>query len=138
MAACNAHQCASSTAGTHVCPLNGTPYKNVSLTTILHNIKAPWRWKPSADAYYFCDDPECTAVYFGSDNTIIDVDRLRSGTVLKGNTEDALLCHCFGISMQDAINDPALKTFVIEHTRDGACACETRNPSGRCCLKDFP
>jgi hypothetical protein len=27
---------------------------------------------------------------------------------------------------------------VIEQTRLHNCACDVRNPSGRCCLKDFP
>jgi len=31
----------------------------------------------------------------------------------------------------------AIKAFVIQQTKEGLCACESRNPSGRCCLADF-
>jgi hypothetical protein len=27
---------------------------------------------------------------------------------------------------------------VMAQTKAGLCSCDTSNPSGRCCLKDFP
>jgi hypothetical protein len=49
-----------------------------------------------------------------------------------------LLCYCFGISREDFKRDPGLRDFVVAKTKAGECSCETKNPSGRCCLKDFP
>jgi hypothetical protein len=57
---------------------------------------------------------------------------------VKETDGDVLLCYCFGVSRADAACDPALRDFVVAATRDGQCACDTRNPSGRCCLKDLP
>jgi hypothetical protein len=54
---------------------------------------------------------------------------------LSGN---APLCYCFGVSKADAINDPAIRDYVLTKTKRGICSCETSNPSGCCCLKDFP
>jgi len=31
----------------------------------------------------------------------------------------------------------AMKAFVVQQTKEGLCACEARNTSGRCCLADF-
>jgi hypothetical protein len=54
------------------------------------------------------------------------------------NQQDKMLCYCFSISLDDYIKNPALKDFVLEKTKAGACMCKTMNPSGKCCLKDFP
>jgi len=40
--------------------------------------------------------------------------------------------------MAVALADPGIRDFVVAQTRLGLCACDTRNPSGRCCLIDFP
>ena len=49
-----------------------------------------------------------------------------------------MLCYCFGVSRADFDRNPGTKDFVTAQTKAGLCACETSNPSGRCCLKDFP
>jgi len=54
-----------------------------------------------------------------------------------------MLCHCFDIAestYRNALADgtaEATKAFVVQQTKDGLCACESRNPSGRCCLASF-
>jgi hypothetical protein len=51
------------------------------------------------------------------------------------------LCYCFDIRFSDLSDAAAAKQcreFVINQTRNKVCACEQRNPSGRCCLRDFP
>ena len=51
---------------------------------------------------------------------------------------DSMLCYCYEITWQDYYDNPSLKDYVIEQTRQGNCECEIKNPSGRCCLRDFP
>ena len=123
---------------THRCPANGKTYSQVPISTIKHQIQAPWQWTTKACAYYFCDDPECPAVYFGSDNSVIEKSALRSSVEVKENSDQALICYCYGITRKQAIENPLTKDFVIEETRNRSCACAARHPSGRCCLKDFP
>ncbi len=122
----------------HRCPANGLEYAEVSARTIAHHIKASWSWTPTASRYFFCDDPACNVVYFGDDDSTIVASQLRTRIGAKEGSHDSLLCYCFGIRNADLQRDPAIKDFVIEQTRAGRCSCETSNPSGRCCLRDFP
>ena len=116
------------------CPLNGIEYSEVSVRTMLHHIMQPWTRTLSATRYYYCEDPDCEVAYFGDDNSVVLRSQLRSA---HGREQD-LLCHCFGISRADFERDSSTREFVIAQTRNGTCSCETCNPSGRCCLKDFP
>ena len=120
----------------HRCPVNGKQYHSVSAKTILHNIKSPWNLQNSNQGYYFCDDPECDVVYFGLDDSTIKQTELRKVVGVKENKPHSMVCYCFGVSRQESA-DQSIKEFVIKQTRDKTCACTTRNPSGRCCLKDF-
>ncbi len=120
------------------CPGNNALCSQVSQTTILHHIKQPWHWEAKEQAYYFCSDPGCEVVYFGQDNSIITQSELRTEVGIKAKLPESIICYCFGVTYKDVSLDPDIKAFVIDKTRDHSCACETRNPSGKCCLKDFP
>lgn len=122
----------------HRCPVNGQEYSEVSVRTIAHHIKESWGWVPTAERYYFCDDAECDVAYFGGDDSVILKSQLRTRIGVKEQADDALLCYCFGISKADFERNPATKDFVMAQTKTGLCSCDTSNPSGRCCLKDFP
>lgn len=123
--------------GRYRCPGNGVEYSAVSVRTILHHIKQAWAWQPTAKRYFFCEDPACDIVYFGDDDTTILKSQLRTRVGVKESTDDGLLCYCFGVSKADYRRDPAVRDFVTAQTKAGLCSCEARNPSGRCCLKDF-
>ena len=123
--------------GKHRCPVNGKLYSSVSTATILHHIDKPWRWNNSQQGYYFCADPECDVVYYGQDESLILKSELRTKIGIKEKDQDALLCYCFGVSKEMA-SDQHIKDFVLKSTKEQTCACSTRNPSGKCCLKDFP
>ena len=119
------------------CPSNGKSYNSVPLATLLHHIREPWNWENKQQGYYFCDDPDCEVVYFGEDGTTINKSSLRTEIGVKENNDNALICYCFGVS-KSASSSPDIKEFVLKNTKNKTCACLTRNPSGRCCLKDFP
>ena len=122
----------------HVCPKNGKPYLEVPYGTVLHHIKKPWELALKEMPYYFCDDPLCNVVYFGLDDSTIKKNQLRTQVGIKETSEDALICYCFGVSKTEAKTNDQAKVFVIEQTKNSTCSCTTHNPSGRCCLKDFP
>mgnify|MGYP001818654523 CR=1 FL=1 len=123
---------------THRCPVNGKVYKGVSEKTILHHINEPWQWEDKQQNYYFCDDPECDVVYFGQDNSVIKKSELRTIVGVKEESDAFPICYCFGLSANQAAKNPEAKAFVVQKTKEHVCECEARNPSGRCCLKDFP
>ena len=122
----------------HKCPVNGIEYAEVSARTIIHHIKNPWQWTEKKQGYYFCEDPNCDVVYFGEDGSVISRSEVRTAIGIKDKSSDSLVCYCFGVSKAEAISNPSIKDYVIQSTRIGLCSCETSNPSGRCCLKDFP
>ncbi|MDH5711138.1 MAG: hypothetical protein OEZ15_05690 [Gammaproteobacteria bacterium] len=122
----------------HRCPVNGKEYTGVSEKTILHHIKEPWNWRGTSRSYYFCDDQECDVVYFGQDNSVIKKSEIRMFVGIKEKSGNSLVCYCFGVTFDEAYDNPEIKAFVIEKAKDHVCECEARNPSGKCCLKNFP
>ncbi|HIJ21725.1 MAG: hypothetical protein HON68_01210 [Gammaproteobacteria bacterium] len=95
-------------------------------------------WTGTAQHHYFCDDSNCDVAYFGNDDSVIYKSQVRTNIGVKEQSNKKLLCYCFGVSDEDYQLNPSTKDFVIEQTKMGMCSCETSNPSGRCCLKDFP
>lgn len=120
------------------CPADGQECREVPVRTITHHLRQPWAWVPSATHYYFCAAGECDIVYFGDDGSTILKSQLRTRVGVKERTADDLLCYCFGVSFGDFQHRPTIKEFVIAQTKAGWCSCDTSNPSGSCCLKDFP
>ena len=82
--------------------------------------------------------PKLDVVYFGQDDTVIHTDELRTAIGQKSQDKDAAICYCFGVTKALVSLDKNIKHFITQQTKESLCSCETRNPSGRCCLKDFP
>ena len=119
------------------CPSNGLEGTEVSAKTISHHLKLAWKWQEKGVRYFFCTDPDCDVVYFGDDDSIITKAQLRTKVGIKEASKDTPACYCFGVSKADAINDPSIRDYVKAQTKNAQCACDIRNPSGRCCLIDF-
>lgn len=120
------------------CPVNGHTYTEVPYATLLHHVKNAWQANLKQQKYFFCDDPECDVVYFGEDASLIYKNELRTQVGIKSQATDAIVCYCFGIDRVTALKHPSTRDFIIHQTRLKNCSCTTCNPSGRCCLKDFP
>lgn len=118
------------------CPVDGELYSSVPSTTILHHIKEPWKWDNKEQVYYFCNNPSCDVVYFADDNSVITKSLVRTNIGAKETSPNALICYCFGVSKAESTLQ-GIKEFVVKKTKEKECTCTTRNPSGRCCLKDF-
>lgn len=120
------------------CPSNGIEYTSVSAKTIAHHLAHAWQWTAENRQYFFCEDPDCDVVYFADDDSVILKSQLRTKVGKKEVSDDAMLCYCFGVTKVDALNDASIRDYVVAQTKLGLCSCDTSNPSGRCCLKDFP
>jgi len=141
MTHCSPSKTCNGTPNQTTCPLNGQTYSQVSLRTVLHHVLKPWQRELSSQAYYFCDDPDCDVVYFGENQQLIRQNELRLPIGQKSRASDRHICYCFDICMTDLLAEDdktKLRSFVVAQTRTSTCDCEIRNPSGRCCLKDFP
>lgn len=118
------------------CPHCGRLCSDVTPRTIRHHIRQAWQWEAQAGRYFYCGNPACAVVYFGDDGSVIPQTELHMPDA-KQATADALVCHCFGVTVSDTQCNPTARDFVFAQTRDRQCACEVRNPSGRCCLADL-
>jgi hypothetical protein len=135
---CSTHESKAAHPKKRPCPNNGLEGAEVSARTISHHLKEAWKWQDKGIRYFFCSDPGCDVVYFGEDDSIITKAQLRTVVGVKEAAHDTPACYCFGVSKADAINNPAIREYVMAQTKRAQCSCDVSNPSGRCCLKDFP
>jgi len=123
----------------HNCPVNGKQYTAVDRNTLLHHVKDPWKINLDKNqGYYFCSDPDCEIVYFGENDMTISKNNVASEVWEKESNPARLVCYCFHVSHAQASADKDLKSYVMQQTKNALCSCETSNPSGRCCLINFP
>jgi len=121
-----------------LCPECNQSCLPVSRQTMLHQVQFPENQRIPENNYAFCANRNCTAGYV-SISAIIPKSQLRAFQ----SDRKSMLCHCFDISesaYRTALADSsaaAIKAFIVQQTKDGLCACESRNPAGRCCLADF-
>ncbi len=120
------------------CPACGQNCFPVSRQTMLHQVQFPENQAIDETDYAFCSNLDCHVGYFSASGSI-------SKTSLRAfqPRTQAMLCHCFDISKsiyRTALDDgtaETMKNFIVQQTKAGLCACEPRNPSGRCCLASF-
>ena len=134
---CQSHNTGANPPARYRCPANGKLYHSVALRTVLHHVAEPWHKQLRPQAYYFCSDADCDVVYFGEDDSVIAKSELRTRVGAKEKSPERMICYCFGVSEADAAKDDNAYKFVKQQTRQSQCSCETSNPSGHCCLKDF-
>lgn len=134
---CNTSSNKTSFAKKRICPSCSNTGGTVSPKTIQHHINQPWDWDEKPMGYYFCKTQTCETVYFGEDDSVISQSQVRTKIGLKQTTDDAIICYCYGVTKRHTKENTSAKTFVTEQTKAHHCACSERNPSGRCCLKDF-
>ncbi len=123
------------------CPASGGRSKQVDLLTVRSLVRRlPLAMPPTA--YYFCEEPSCDVVYFPSDPKA-PVFR-RSDLLVRVGTKEAEdsvpVCYCFGFTRQDIWDETrqtgrsTVAERITAEVKAGNCACEVKNPSGKCCL----
>lgn len=130
--------CSSAQPKKSRCPACGNECAEVSARTMAHHLKQAWTWQDRGCRYFFCGSPACEVVYFGEDGSVIGNAAVRTPVGAKDASDAAVLCYCFGVTRADALRSSEARAYVLAQTERGSCSCETSNPSGRCCLKDFP
>src|SRR5712675_2288205 len=125
------------------CPLNSARCKQVDMLTVKSLVRQLPLGMPKTQ-YYFCEAPGCDAVYFPLD-TQAPLFRCGDLTVRVGAKQTAdplLVCYCFGFTRKDIQREVVEKgrSAIIDRikteVKSGNCACEVKNPSGKCCLGD--
>ena len=92
--------------------------------------------------YYFCETATCPAVYFPFDSAagVFHKSDLRVRVGLKEDDDPIPLCYCFEITRKDIWDEidqtgaATIPSRIKAEVQAGNCACEIKNPSGKCCL----
>ncbi|WP_117238230.1 hypothetical protein [Thermus sediminis] len=118
-----------------LCPRNGKEGLPVPLKTVKNFLAGQGlaRLDPKSP-HSLCQDPGCPVVYYGREG-VYTLGEVRFPIYDKGAS---WVCYCFGWTreaIREALargEDPVAQ--VAEGVREGRCACDLRNPRGRCCL----
>jgi hypothetical protein len=140
---CSVHPKPGTAPMVMACPENGARAKQVETLTVRSLVRHLPSGMP-ATQYYFCGAPDCDVVYFAWD---AQAPIFRRGDLLvsvgaKAKSDPIQVCYCFGFTRKDIekeIADTGLSTVaerISEDVKRGNCACEIKNPSGKCCLGD--
>ena len=123
------------------CPANGARSKQVDMLTVKSLVCQLPLGMQNAQ-YYFCEAQDCDVVYFALDSQAPVFRRadllVRVG--VKETSDPIPVCYCFGFTrgnIHDEIAETGLSTVlarITEEVKAGRCACELKNPSGKCCL----
>jgi Zinc binding domain len=140
---CSVNAKSSSAPAVMACPSNGARSKRVDALTVKSLVRKLPLGMPNTQ-YYFCDASDCELVYFAI-NT--EAPRFRREDLVvrvgaKETTDPIPICYCFGFTRQDIWDEigSTRKSTVAERVKAEVeadhCACEVKNPSGKCCLGD--
>jgi hypothetical protein len=123
------------------CPDCDQPGHTVSGETLQALLTARAKALLLPGSYYFCDTPECPAVYFAADGASrFGKDDLTVRVGSKETDPSRPLCYCLGHtyeSIRDEWERTGQTTAMAEieaATRAGSCRCRVTNPRGSCCL----
>jgi len=140
---CNPPSGASSTApSVGLCPACGLRAKRVKRLTMEHLLVPGAIPQIGNTQYYFCETPKCPMAYFPYDAhaAVFPKANLRVRIGIKEAEDPVPFCYCFGITRKDVCDEieQTGKSTVVNRVKAevkaGNCACEVKNPSGKCCL----
>lgn len=128
-------------ATTDVCALCGMAGKPVDRVTVEALVRPHLRAAVAETQYYFLEMPGCDVVYFAQDppHHFFTADlTVRVGSKV---AEDPVpVCYCFEKTERMVIDDyrahgrSTIFAEITVHVKANECACEVKNPAGRCCL----
>ncbi len=117
------------------CPASGDAGHTVGWNTVAAIARGP---VPPRQAFRLCREAGCEVVYYGDAGAVLRTADLGVEPGFKGG--GGLLCYCFLHHRDDLERELAAdgRSEILEsierQVRAGNCACEVRNPSGKCCL----
>ena len=117
------------------CPVSGFSGEPVAWLTVVALTAGP---VPPKQEFWLCRDPACDVVYFGSLEALISTRELRTEPDFKAGAA-GFVCYCFLHRHEEVAARGGASVFeeVQRKVKAGDCACEVRNPSGKCCLRDL-
>lgn len=128
----------------YVCPACQTRTTSVPTTTLLHLLEPPQAREVNPEqAYGVCRERSCPLLYFSSDHRQTwkpsDV-RTLVGFKQPRDAPSHPVCYCFGYIEENiaeeikATGKSKVVEWITKRVQNEECACEYKNPLGRCCL----
>jgi len=116
------------------CPACGRPGRSVAWRTAaaVSTVSLPARQE-----LFLCRTAGCDLLYFGSSGARVGCADLARRPWFKQGGD--VVCFCFVVRRAEleAPGGESLPATVEARVRRGDCACDVRNPSGKCCLADL-
>jgi hypothetical protein len=138
--------CDGGGADQSLCPTCDTRATSVSTVTLYHLLEPLNARDVQYDKIYsVCQTRSCPILYFSSDHkqTFESSDaRTIVGFKQPENESPHPVCYCFGYTRENIADeitetgDSTVVEWITERVQAEECACEYRNPTGRCCLGD--
>lgn len=138
---CSVGSRSDSLPGASPCPACGARSKRVDALTVKSLVRH-LSFRMELAQYYFCEAPACDVVYFPRQSGAPTFRRpdLLVPVGQKDPSDGALICYCFGVRRREIweeVQATGCSTFlerIRAEVKAGNCACEVKNPSGKCCL----
>ena len=121
------------------CPECRQPGRLVERITVKALLRPAALGRLSAPEHRFCPTAECPVVYFGMAE-VFDREDVVVPVFQKERAGQRTVCYCFAVTEADLRREIAetgrstATTVITQHVKAGRCACEVKNPQGRCCL----
>lgn len=128
------------TSKPNVCPVCQNASSTVSIKTVKHWLKASFIPEAPEENFYFCSSSDCPVVYFSEGGTRYKREDVRA---VKDKEGLVPVCYCFGVTGEMIKREIAEKgksgfsKWIEIEVKNGNCACDIKNPSGRCCLAEL-
>jgi Zinc binding domain len=124
------------------CPTNQQLGEKLDTLTVKAMLAVPLTAVSSNAGYRFCPAPDCPTVYYRADGQqVFDETDVRERIYQKhADDPHGIICYCFGFTVGDVRAEYARgrANTIVEQIQNGVqagqCACDIRNPQGRCCL----
>ncbi len=133
----------SQAPATAPCPVSQTAGRKIQRRTLESLLKPYARELLQPAQYYYCADPTCPIVYFSNAHVrTFSIGELTVPVFDKDKSEETSVCYCFDWTrgrIRDQIVETGKSTAAVEiaqKVKAGECACDVKNPKGRCCLGD--
>ncbi len=131
--------CCAAPVAAGACPSCGSAGTAVDLLTVKAMLRPSTLARLNPGSYRFCPSAVCSIVYFSTDSCL-EIADVAVRVFQKEPPGARTVCYCFSITESDIAADlhATGQTSAVDRVsgfvRADRCACEIKNPQGRCCL----
>jgi len=113
------------------CPLCRQKGQKVNANAMLHHVKDIS--KISDSNYFYCKTPSCDIVYYNDKETFTSAMINKEIGCKDSSSQNALICYCYNYTKSSLDTIGLVDKIQIRIDSYGS-RCDTRHPSGQCCL----